>query len=120
MKRIEIEEGTKDQRTNFYTSMYHSLLYPRIFSEYGRYYSTFDDTIHQGVSYNDYSLWDTYRTMHPLLMFTAPEHVNHMITSLHQMYDQGGWMPKWLNLTYSNIMIGTHVDAVIADAYGGF
>ncbi len=117
LKRIEIEGGTNDQKTNFYTSMYHSLLYPRIFSEYGRYYSAFDDTIHNGVSYNDYSLWDTYRALHPLLIFTAPERVSPMITSLLQMYDEGGWMPKWPNLTYSNIMIGTHADAVIADAY---
>jgi len=117
LKRIEVDGGTKDQKTNFYTSMYHSLLYPRIFSEYGRYYSAFDDTIHNGISYNDYSLWDTYRALHPLLIFTAPEHVNPMITSLLQMYDEGGWMPKWPNLTYSNIMIGTHADAVIADAY---
>ncbi len=117
LKRIEITGGTDDQKTNFYTSMYHSLLYPRIFSEYGKYYSAFDDTIHSGVSYNDYSLWDTYRALHPLLIFTAPEHVNPMITSLLQMYDEGGWMPKWPNLTYSNIMIGTHADAVIADAY---
>ena len=117
LKRIEVEGGTIDEKTNFYTSMYHSLLYPRIFSEYGRYYSAFDDTIHNGVSYNDYSLWDTYRALHPLLVFTAPEHINPMITSLLQMYDEGGWMPKWPNLTYSNIMIGTHADAVIADAY---
>lgn len=117
LNRIKVEGGTEDQKTNFYTSMYHSLLYPRIFSEYGKYYSAFDDTIHSGVSYNDYSLWDTYRALHPLLVFTAPEHVNPMITSLLQMYDEGGWMPKWPNLTYSNIMIGTHADAVIADAY---
>lgn len=115
--KIRIQGGSKDDRVNFYTAMYHSLLFPRVFSEYGRYYSAFDDKIHSGVSYNDYSLWDTFRAEHPLLLLTQPERVPDMITSLLQMYDEGGWMPKWPNPTYSNIMIGTHADSVIADAY---
>ena len=109
-------EGTRDQKSVFYTAMYHAMLYPREFSEYGRYYSAFDDSVHNGVSYNDYSLWDTFRAEHPLLLFIAPDRVPDMITSLLQMYKEGGWMPKWPNPTYSNIMIGTHADAVIADA----
>jgi len=115
--KIRIQGGTKDDRVNFYTAMYHTLLFPRIFSEYGRYYSAFDDKVHNGVSYNDYSLWDTFRAEHPLLILTQPDKVPDMITSLLQMYDEGGWMPKWPNPTYSNIMIGTHADSVIADAY---
>ncbi len=115
--KIKIQGGTKDERVNFYTGMYHTLLFPRIFSEYGRYYSAFDDRVHNGVSYNDYSLWDTFRAEHPLLLLTQPDKVPDMITSLLQMYTEGGWMPKWPNPTYSNIMIGTHADSVIADAY---
>jgi predicted alpha-1,2-mannosidase len=115
--KIKIQGGSKDDRVNFYTAMYHSLLFPRIFSEYGRYYSAFDDRVHNGVSYNDYSLWDTFRAEHPLLLLIQPDRVPDMITSLLQMYDEGGWMPKWPNPTYSNIMIGTHADSVIADAY---
>jgi len=115
--KIRIEGGSKDDRVNFYTAMYHSLLFPRIFSEYGRYYSAFDDKVHNGVSYNDYSLWDTFRAEHPLLLLIQPERVPDMITSLLQMYDEGGWMPMWPNPTYSNIMLSTHADSVIADAY---
>ncbi len=115
--RIRIQGGSKDERVNFYTAMYHSLLFPRIFSEYGRYYSAFDDRVHNGVSYNDYSLWDTFRAEHPLLLLIQPERIPDMITSLLQMYDEGGWMPMWPNPTYSNIMISTHADSVIADAY---
>ncbi len=115
--RAKVHGGTEDQKTVFYTALYRTLQYPRIFSEYGKYYSAFDDTIHKGVSYNDYSLWDTFRALHPWLTLVAPEHVNPMIQSLLQMYDEGGWMPKWPNPTYSNIMIGTHSDAVIADAF---
>jgi len=117
LKRIEISGGTKDQRSIFYTGMYHAHLYPREFSEYGKYYSAFDDKIHNGVSYNDYSLWDTFRAAHPLLLLTAPERVSDMITSLLQMYKEGGWMPIWPNPTETNMMISTHADAVIGDAY---
>lgn len=116
LHRVEVEGGTEDQRSIFYSAMYHSLLFPRQFSEYGRYYSAFDDTIHSGVSYNDYSLWDTFRAQHPLLHLIAGEHTNRMVNALIQMYEEGGYMPKWPNPTYTNIMIGTHADAVVADA----
>jgi len=116
LSRIEIEGGTEKDRSIFYSALYHTLLFPRQFSEYGRYYSAFDDTIHSGISYNDFSLWDTFRAQHPLLHFTAAEHTSGMVNALIQMYEQGGYMPKWPNPTYTNIMIGTHADAVIADA----
>ena len=116
LQRVKVEGGTHDQKVSFYTAMYRSLLFPRIFSEYGRYYSAFDDSIHNGVSYNDYSLWDTFRALHPWLTIAAPEHVSPMITSKLQMYKEGGWLPMWPNPAETNIMIGTHSDAVISDA----
>ena len=117
LNRINVNGASEDQKTIFYTALFHTMLFPREFSEYGRYYSPFDDKVHSGVSYNDYSLWDTFRALHPLLHFTHPERVSPMIQSLLQMYQEGGWLPKWPNPTYTNIMIGTHADAVIADAY---
>jgi len=117
LSRIQVSGASEDQKSIFYTALFHSMLFPREFSEYGRYYSPFDDKIHEGVSYNDYSLWDTFRALHPLLHFTNPERVSPMVQSLLQMYKEGGWLPKWPNPTYTNIMVGTHADAVIADAY---
>ena len=114
---VELKTDSYDEKVTYYTAMYHSLLYPREFSEYGKYYSAFDDKIHKGISYNDYSLWDTYRALHPLFILINKERVGPMITSLLQMYKEGGWLPKWPNPTYTNIMIATHADAVIADAY---
>jgi predicted alpha-1,2-mannosidase len=116
LNRIEIETDNKNEKPILYTGLYHSLLFPRQFSEYGRYYSAFDDQVHTGTSYNDYSLWDTYRAEHPLLIFLTPELVPGMIQSLIQMYEEGGYMPKWPNPSYTGIMIGTHADAVVADA----
>ncbi|MGB5498372.1 MAG: GH92 family glycosyl hydrolase [Maribacter sp.] len=117
LSRIAIKGATEDQQSIFYTALFHTMLFPREFSEYGKYYSPFDDKIHEGVSYNDYSMWDTFRALHPLLHFTHPERVSPMIQSLLQMYKEGGWLPKWPNPTYTNIMIGTHADAIISDAY---
>jgi len=117
LSKFEIEGGSTDQKIIFYTSLYRTLLYPRIFSEYGKYYSAFDDKIHEGVSYNDFSLWGTFRALHPLLILLHPDRVGEMITALLQMYKEGGWIPMGSNPTYTNIMIGTHSDAVIADAY---
>ena len=117
LSHITVGGVSEDQKTIFYTSLFHCLLFPREFSEYGKYYSAFDDRIHEGDSYNDYSLWDTFRALHPLLTLVQPQRVSPMIRSLLQMYKEGGWMPMWPNPTYTNIMIGTHADAVIADAW---
>lgn len=113
---LEIDGASNDQRAIFYTGLYHSLLYPRLFSEYGRYYSAFDDKIHSGVSYTAFSLWDTFRAEHSLLTLIAPERVNDMVKALLQNYQEGGWMPKWPNPSYTNIMIATHADAMIGEA----
>lgn len=117
LNKVNIESNDTAALTNFYTALFRTLQYPREFSEYGRYYSAFDGKVHQGVSYNDYSLWDTFRAEHPWLQLIAPERVADMMQSLVQMYAEGGWLPKWPNPTYTAIMIGSHADAVIADAY---
>jgi predicted alpha-1,2-mannosidase len=117
LSRIKVDGGSNDQQTIFYTAMYHSLLFPRRFDEYGSYYSAFDEKIHKGVSYNDYSMWDNFRALHPLLTLMDPEDVSPMIQSMAQMYEQGGWIPKWPNPSYTNIMIGTPADAIVADAF---
>ena len=114
---IQLGDADNERRTVFYTALYHTLLYPRDISEYGRYYSAFDDQVHEGESYTDFSLWDTFRAQHPLLILLNPERVNGMIRAMLQMYQQGGWLPMWPNPAETNIMIGTHADAVIADAY---
>jgi predicted alpha-1,2-mannosidase len=114
--RIAVEGATDDQRRIVYTGLYHALLYPRIFSEQGRYYSAFDDTVHKGVSYTAYSIWDTFRAEHSLLTLLAPERIDGMIGALLQDYQEGGWMPKWPNPSYTNIMIGTHADSLVAEA----
>jgi predicted alpha-1,2-mannosidase len=115
---VRVEGATADQRAEVYTALYHALLYPREFSEGGRYYSAFDDGVHAGMSYTAYSLWDTFRAEFSLQTLLAPERVDGMITALLQDYKEGGWMPKWPNPSYTNIMIGTHADSLVAEAMG--
>jgi predicted alpha-1,2-mannosidase len=111
-----IEGATDDERHIFYTGLYHALLYPKLFSENGRYYSAFDDQVHNGESYTAFSIWDTFRAQNSLLTLFAPERIDGMINALLQNYKEGGWLPKWPNPSYTNIMIGTHADSLIAEA----
>ena len=111
-----IEGAGEDERHIFYTGLYHALLYPKLFSEHGRYYSAFDDKIHEGVSYTAFSIWDTFRAENSLLTLFAPERIDGMISALLQDFQEGGWMPKWPNPSYTNIMIGTHADSLVAEA----
>jgi predicted alpha-1,2-mannosidase len=116
LNRVSVDGATDDERKMIYTALYHALLYPRVFSEYGRYYSAFDDKVHDGESYTAYSIWDTFRAENSMLTLMAPERVPGMITALLQNYQEGGWMPKWPNPSYTNIMIGTHADSLVAEA----
>jgi len=114
--RMQVDGATEKEKTRLYTALYHALLYPRIFSEGGRYYSAFDDRVHEGESYTAYSIWDTFRAENSLLTLLAPERVDGMITALLQDFQEGGWMPKWPNPGYTNIMIGTHADSLVSEA----
>lgn len=111
-----IEGATDDQRHIFYSGLYHALLYPKLFSEHGRYYSAYDDKIHNGESYTAYSIWDIFRAENSLLTLFAPERISGMVQALLQDFQEGGWMPKWPNPSYTNIMIGTHADSLVAEA----
>ncbi len=115
--RLVIQSSDEAIKTIFYTGLYHSLLYPRDFSEYGRYYSAFDDKIHDGVSYTAYSMWDTYRAQHALLTLVAYDRVDDMMTALLQMYKEGGWLPMWPNPGYTSIMCGGPAEMILAESW---
>lgn len=114
---IELPGATEQQKQVFYTALYHAFLLPRSISENGRYRSPYNGQVCEGESFTDYSTWDTFRALHPLLVLLKPDLASHMVTGLLNGYDEGGWMPKWPNPGYTNCMMGTHSDAIIADAY---
>ena len=123
LNKIKVTGGTEDQKVSLYTSICHSLLFPRTFSDVdGSYYSHFDSSVHQTKGkpyYVDFSLWDTYRAEHPLLAYLEPEKQNEMIQSLLEMYDQGGRLPLYVSYKnyYMKVMIGDHATSVITDSY---
>ena len=73
LNKIKIKSSNEDDKILFYSMLYRTLQYPRNISEYGQYYSAFDDKVHKGTSYNAFSTWDTFRSLHPLLQILVPE-----------------------------------------------
>jgi predicted alpha-1,2-mannosidase len=105
LDRIKLAGATKEQKEVFYTGFFHTLQYPYEQDEYGRYYSGYDDSIHEGISYTGYSIWDTYRAEWAWLILFAPERVSGMVQSMIQDYNEGGWLPMWKNIIETNIMV---------------
>lgn len=116
VSRIRIE-SSEENKVIFYSAMQNISCTPRNITEDGYHYSAFNGKIVPGIMYTDYSIWDTFRALHPLLVILTPDKDAEMITALLNAYDEGGWMPKWPSPGYSNIMVGTHADAIVADAY---
>jgi predicted alpha-1,2-mannosidase len=120
--RIELSGGTLAQRRTFYTAFYHSLQLPHVLHEISEdgsvvHYSPYDGRVHPGTMYADTGFWDTFRAEFPLFTVIEPTRDAEIIRSLLNAYDEGGWLPKWPNPGYSNVMIATHADSVIADAW---
>ena len=119
--KIEIKGDNENDKVNFYTALYHSMIAPTIYNDVdGTYYGP-DKKVHQAdgwVNYSTFSLWDTYRAAHPLFTYTEPERVNDMIKSFIAFYEQNGRLPVWnFYGSETDMMIGYHAVPVIADAY---
>ena len=119
--KIEVEGDNQDDKVNFYTALYHSMIAPTIYSDVdGAYYGP-DKKVHQSdgwVNYSTFSLWDTYRAAHPLFTYTEPERVNDMVKSFIAFFEQNGRLPVWnFYGSETDMMIGYHAVPVIVDAY---
>ena len=121
LQRIEVVGMNNDDKVNFYTALYHSMIAPTIYSDVdGKYYGP-DKQVHQAegwVNYSTFSLWDTFRAAHPLFTYTEPERVGDMVQSFIAFYEQNGRLPVW-NFwgSETDMMIGYHAVPVIVDAY---
>jgi predicted alpha-1,2-mannosidase len=122
--RIEVQGGTLSQRTLFYTALYHASLAPRIVSDADGSYNGFaqEGKLHNagaaGSYYDDFSLWDTFRALHPLLTILDPSREEQMVQSLIDKGEQGGFLPIFPSWnSYTSEMIGDHAVPVIVDAY---
>lgn len=127
LAKIEVEGGTRAQRRTFYTALYHCLLAPNVYSDVDSRYRGRDGKIHRAGSrhYTVFSLWDTFRALHPLLTITHRARTTEFIQTFLRQYREGGRLPVWeLAANETDCMIGYHSVPVIADAIakgiGGF
>ena len=121
LAKIEVTSDDADKKTIFYTAMYHAMLAPTIYSDVDGSYFGPDGQVHQAegwTNYSTFSLWDTYRTSHPLFTYLQPERVSDMIQCFLHFYEQNGALPLWnLYGWETDMMIGYHAVPVIVDAY---
>lgn len=120
--KIDIETGNEEQRTVFYTALYHTGIAPSLFTDIDGRYRGVDREIHTAEAdkpmYTIFSLWDTFRALHPLYTIIDPEQNTQFINALLKQYQEGGVLPMWeLAGNYTGTMIGYHAVPVIVDAY---
>lgn len=122
LSKIEVETLTDSDKVAFYTALYHTCLSPILYEDVDGCYRGLDQNIHQSegfVNYTIFSLWDTYRALHPLFNLIQPDRNNNMIKSMLAHYNQSvhGMLPVWSHYANENwCMIGYHAVSVIADA----
>ena len=121
LSKIAVKGDHKDDWVNFYTALYHTMLAPTIYSDVdGSYYGP-DKKIHRTdgwVNYSTFSLWDTYRATHPLLLLTQQERMPAIINSLIRQGEVYGYLPIWGLWGVDNYcMIGNHAVSIIVEAY---
>lgn len=120
LNRIQIE-GTDEQKTIFYTALYHTMIHPSIWQDVNGDYRGLDNNVHNAKSFayhSIFSLWDTYRGAHPLYTIVCPEKVSDFVNSFIDDFGKTKHLPMW-NFPGSETwcMIGNHAIPVIADAY---
>ncbi len=118
---IDIQESSEKKKRLFYTALYRTMQMPTIFNDVSGDYLGFDNKIHKAVGftyYTDLSLWDTFRTLHPLFNIIQAKEQRDMLVSLVKMAEQGGWLPRWPSGNgYTGSMLGSPADMVITESY---
>lgn len=119
--RVRVSGGSEERLRVFYSSLYRSLLHPNTGEDVDRRYRGWDQRIHRTKGhtyYQNWSLWDTYRTQAQLLSLVAPRESRDMALSLLDVDEQGGWLPRWgYGTRETNIMAGDPVTPFLANAY---
>jgi predicted alpha-1,2-mannosidase len=122
LNKIQMNSITHPEKVSFYTALYHTMLGPVIYEDVDGFYRGLDQNVHRSDGFDNYtifSLWDTYRALHPLFNLIQAERNNHMIQSMLAHHDQSvhGMLPIWSHYANENwCMVGYHAVSVIADA----
>ncbi|WP_309948281.1 GH92 family glycosyl hydrolase [Chryseobacterium rhizosphaerae] len=115
-------QGSETEKTNFYTAMYHTFINPTVYMDVNGEYKGLDQNIHKAegfTNYTTFSLWDTYRALHPFFNIIQPKRNNDMVKSMMAHYDQFSMkmLPIWSHYANDNwCMSGYHSVSVVADA----
>lgn len=121
LEKVEVVTKDEDAKTIFYTALYHSYLAPYLFTDENDEFYGANGKTEKAEGYQRYtlfSLWDTFRALHPLLTITKPALVDDLVKSMLAFYDESGLLPTWdLMNNETNVMIGYHAVPVIYDAY---
>ena len=119
LSKIEVE-GDKEQMRVFYTALYHAAIAPSLYSDVNGEYRGMDKMVHRAEGFDRYhifSLWDTYRALHPLFNIIERKRTVDFIKTMLSVYDEAGKLPVWeLSGNETNCMIGYSAAPVIADA----
>ena len=120
LKKVPCPYKDKEHKTRFYTALYHTAIHPSLYSDADGSYRGMDGKVHRADGWDRYtvfSLWDTFRGLHPLLTEIEPERTVDFIRSMLSIYDEAGKLPVWeLSGWETNCMIGYNSAPVIADA----
>lgn len=122
MGKVEIQSDNIDQLRTFYSCLYRSLLFPRMFYEYDAsgkvvHYSPYNGKVLPGYMFTDTGFWDTFRALFPFLNLMYPEVSIKMQEGLANAYKEGGWLPEWASPGYRDIMVGNNSASIVADAW---
>ena len=121
LNKIQVTTSS-DNKINFYTALYHAFINPTTYTDINGEYKGLDQGIHKAegfTNYTTFSLWDTYRALHPFFNIMQPGRSNDMVKSMMAHYDQSSlhMLPIWSHYANDNwCMSGYHSVSVISDA----
>jgi predicted alpha-1,2-mannosidase len=122
LAKVDVQMNSREEMVNFYTAMYHAFISPTVYMDTNGEYKGLDQNVHQAkgfTNYTTFSLWDTYRALHPLFNIVQPQRNRDMVQSMLAHYGQSAehMLPVWSHYANENwCMSGYHSVAVIADA----
>ena len=113
---------SEENKINFYTALYHSFINPTTYNDVNGQYKGLDQNVHEAkgfTNYTTFSLWDTYRALHPFFNIVQPSRNNDMVKSMMAHFDQSAYkmLPVWSHYANDNwCMSGYHSVSVVTDA----
>ena len=117
---VQFEGGSDAQRTIMATALYHAFVVPSLVTDVDGRYHGYDNATHSAdfAYHTNFSMWDTYRTVHPLLALVRRDQQRNLSRSLIQMAREGGYYPRWsMGHGYPNITAGSPADIVVAESF---